>query len=371
MRFEGVRGSFLMKQARFKDIAKAANVSAATVSRVAQGQQSVDVAIRTRVEKAARSLGVDLNRKRSERSSIVGFMLANRDLVHNFQARILFGSEAYCASREKELLFMSYRYPPTVPPKDLHLPKILTQGVVQGMILGGTNSTNMLTALREKGIAFAVLGNNILGPEADNDYDAVYSDDIEGAYELTRHLVGQNHRDIWFIGDVGLPWYARCAEGYRRAMTEAGLEARMSDIHSDDKQLGYLAMRSILSRGEPVTAVFGGSDQIARGIYEALRQSSLRIPDDISVVGFNDSEAAFLDPPLTSVEEFPEELGKHLAEFVLRRLSDPKLPRQRLTIPTRLILRRSTQSIGINGLGFSSGRRLEQSPSVPISVRRE
>jgi DNA-binding LacI/PurR family transcriptional regulator len=355
-----------MKKARFKDIAKAANVSAATVSRVAQGQQTVDPSIRARVEKAAQSLGVDLMRKRNEKSSIVGFMLSNRDLVHNFQARILFGSEAYCASCEKELLFLSYRYPPNVPHKDLHLPRVLTQGVVQGVILGGTNSANMLAALRERGIAFAVLGNNVLGAAEDEEYDAVYSDDIEGAYELTRHLIGENHRDIWFIGDTSLPWYARCAAGFRRAMEESGLEARMSDIHSDDRQLGYLAMRSIISRGEPVTAVFGGSDQIARGIYEALRQSGLRIPEDISVVGFNDTDAALLDPPLTSVQEYPEELGKHLAEFVLRRLVNRRLPRQRLTIPTRLILRKSTQPARVSAVAFHSGKRSDHTPGAGI-----
>lgn len=128
-----------------------------------------------------------------------------------------------------------------------------------------------------------------------------------------------------------------------RAMTEAALEHRMSEIHFDDRQLGYLAMRSILSRREPVSAVFAGSDQIASGVYEALRQSGIRIPDDISVAGFNDSEAALMDPPLTSVQEFPEELGKHLAEFVLRRLENSDLGPQRLTIPTRMMLRKSTQ----------------------------
>lgn len=229
------------------------------------------------------------------------------------------------------------------------------------MILGGTNSTNMLTALREQGIACAVLGNNVLDGEYDGEYDAVYPDDVQGAYELTKHLISEKHRDIWFIGDVGLPWYARCAQGYRCAMTEAALEPRTSDIHSDDIQLGYLATRSILSRGEPVTALFGGSDQIARGICEALRQSGLRIPEDVSVAGFNDSEGALLDPPLTSVQEFPEELGRHLAEFVLRRLADPKLPRQRITIPTRLILRKSTQPLGSGPTPFDLDGKLKQS----------
>jgi DNA-binding LacI/PurR family transcriptional regulator len=118
----------------------------------------------------------------------------------------------------------------------------------------------------------------------------------------------------------------------------------MNEIHSDDRQLGYLAMRSIISRGEPVTAVFAGSDQIASGVYDALRQLGMSIPDDISVAGFNDSEGALMDPPLTSVREFPEELGRHLAEFVQRRIQTPEREPQSLTIPTRIVIRKSTRA---------------------------
>lgn len=334
------------KKHSFKDLAKLAKVSAATVSRVARGQASVDPAIRMRVRKAAEQLGINLEEQRHERSSIVAFMLSNRDVLHSFQARILLGAEAYCASQNRELLFMSFRYSPSIRPKEMHLPQILGErSVVRAVILGGFNSPNMLMALREREIAFSVLGNNVIGQWSSQDYNAVYSDDVQGAYDLTSHLIADGHRDIWFIGDVALPWYGRCAEGYRQRMLKAGLEPRFSEIHSDDRQLGYLAMRSILTRREPVTAVFAGSDQIARGIYEALRQSGLRVPDDISVAGFNDTEAALMDPPLTSVREFPEELGKHLAEFVLNRVQEPDRQPQQLTIPTQVIVRGSTRSL--------------------------
>ena len=335
-----------MKKKSFKDVAKLAHVSPATVSRVAKGQANVDSAIRVRVRKAADTLGIDLDQKRNEKANIIAFMLANRDLLHNFQARVLFGSESYCASQDRELLFMSYRYSPNTPSKELHLPKILGQkGIVRAMILGGTNSSNMLNALHDREIPFAVLGNNVVGDWASTEFDAVYSDDVQGAYDLTAHLIADGHRDIWFIGDVALPWYARCAQGYRQKMVEARLQPRLSEIHSDDRQLGYLAMRSIISRHEPVTAVFAGSDQIASGVYEALRQSGLSIPDHVSVAGFNDSEGILMDPPLTSVREFPEELGKHLAEFVLRRIQSPEREPQQLTIPTKIMLRQSTRPI--------------------------
>jgi LacI family transcriptional regulator len=335
-----------VKKKSFKNLAKVANVSPATVSRVAKGQINVDPTIRARVRKAADTLGINLDQRRNEKATIIAFMLANRDLLHNFQARILFGSQTYCAAQDRELLFMSFRYSPTTPSKELHLPRILSErGIVRAMILGGTNSPNLLNALREREIPFAVLGNNVIGDWDSSKFDTVYSDDMQGAFELTSYLIAEGHRDIWFVGDVELPWYARCAEGYRKGMLQAGLPPRLSEIHSEDRQLGYLATRSIISRGEPVTAIFAGSDQIASGVYEALRQLGLDIPNDISVVGFNDSEGALFDPPLTSVREFPEELGTHLAEFVIRRIQSPDREAQTLIIPTRLVVRKSTRQL--------------------------
>lgn len=336
----------MVKKKSFRDLAQAAGVSPATVSRIAKGQVNVDAAMRARVRKVAEKLGIDLEPKRTETANIIAFLLANRDLLHNFQARILFGSQAYCAAQERELLFMSFRYSPLTPAKDLHLPNILSQrGIVRAMILSGTNSPNMLDALLERELPFAVLGNNVIGDWDPTKFDTVYSDDVQGASELTDHLIAGGHRAIWFIGDVELPWYARCAEGYRRSMLRAGLEPRFSEIHSDDRQLGYLSMRSIILRGEPVTAVFAGSDQIAAGVYEALKQLGLHVPNDISVAGFNDSESALMDPPLTSVREFPEELGRHLAEFAQRRVQKPDRDAQSLTIPTRIVIRQSTRAL--------------------------
>ena len=334
------------KRPSFQDVATLAGVSMATVSRVARGQINVDAAIRARVRKAAAELGLNLEERRKDKSTIIAFMLSNRDLLHSFQARVLLGAEAYCASQNLELLFLSHRYSPGVPHNELHLPQILSQRtMVRAVILGGTNSANMLAALREREIPFAVLGNNVFGDWKPGDYDAVYSDDVQGAFDLTSQLIADGHRDIWFIGDTEFPWYARCAQGYRDRMLQSGYQPRMSELHSQDRHLGYLAMRSILSRREPVTAVFAGSDQIARGVYEVLRQSGLNIPDDICVAGFNDSEAMLMDPPLTSVAEFPEELGRYLAEFVFKRVREPDLPPQRITIPTQVVVRGSTRLI--------------------------
>lgn len=335
----------------FQDVAKRAKVSAASVSRVARGNINVHPDIRARVLKAAKELGIHFDDRRQSGASVVAFILSNRDVLHSFQARVLLGAERYCASQHRELLFMSFHYSAETAPKDLPLPQVLTRGgLVRAVILGGKTYGNLLTALRQRKILFSVLGNNVIGPWTPDQEDCVYSDDVQGAFDLTLKVIADGHRDIWFIGDTDLPWYARCAKGYIHAMQSAGLEPRLSQIHSDDVRLGYLAMRSILSRQEPVSAVIAGSDQIARGVCDVLHEVGLKIPDDISVAGFNDSEAEFVSPRLTSVREFPDELGMHLAEFVLRRLDNPDREPQELTIPTKVIVRESTGPVSNSGL---------------------
>jgi DNA-binding LacI/PurR family transcriptional regulator len=336
----------LGKQPTFRDVARAAKVSPATVSRVARDNPTVDANIRNRVRAAAARLGVVMGEKRGDGGHMLAFLLSNRDVLHGFHAKVLVGAENYCARMNWELAFMSFRYSPEVGAKELHLPQMLAQRTVaRAAILAGVNYPNLLEALQAREIPFAVLGNNIVGEWPADRYDVVYSGDIQGACEITQRLIAFGHRQICFIGDVHLPWFARCAQGYREAMAEAGLEPRITGIHSDGEELGYLGTKCVLAEPVPVTAIFAGSDQVARGVYTALRESNIPIPEAMSVVGFNDTEAALFHPPLSSVREFPDELGQHLADFTLKRMEEPERPAQRLTIPTQVVMRESVRRI--------------------------
>jgi DNA-binding LacI/PurR family transcriptional regulator len=133
-------------------------------------------------------------------------------------------------------------------------------------------------------------------------------------------------------------------------MIAAGLEPRIREVRASDRELGYLAAKSILTQ-PPVTAVFAGNDQVAVGVYRAFRDAGIAIPGDISVVGFNDTEGEILYPRLTTVREFPEELGKHLAELVLRCISVPDAETQQVVLPTQLIRRESSRPLSPNDVG--------------------
>jgi DNA-binding LacI/PurR family transcriptional regulator len=277
----------------------------------------------------------------------ITFVLGNRDTVNEFQSNILLGAESFCGSHGYGLHFVSFRSDLTAPLSSVRLPDVITESNrPSGVILTGTHSANILTALVENNIPFSLVGNNIVGEWQPEQYDCVFTDDVRGSAEITRHLIAQGHRNIWYVGNQRLPWFARCARGYRQAMKEADLEPHFSEIGAEDRELGYLAVKALLANGERPTALFAGTDQAASGVYQALQESGIRIPDDISVAGFNDTIGDVLHPGLTTIREFPKELGVHLAEFVLRRINQPDLAPQQLVMPTELIRRESIRHIG-------------------------
>lgn len=325
-----------------EEVAREAHVSMATVSRVVNGSQAVTPVLRDRVLKAASKLGFDLNGKKKSR--IIAFVLSNRAVLHPFHSAVLVGAEAHCAAHDYGLLFLPVRYSSDVPWKELHLPDALRrQDVIRGAIVAGTNSQNLLDFLTQKGVGVVTLGNNVAGPWRKEEYSAVYFDDVDGAYGLTRYLQSLGHRHIWFVGNCQMPWFRRRYEGYCKAMQEAGFEPLKNEISSDDAEdIGFLATKSILKAGQRVTAIFAGEDAAARGVYKALQEADLRIPADISVAGFNDiPEAAALTPPLTTVRVFTDQVGKQMADLVLRKIDRPDMGPEVITIPTKLIKRES------------------------------
>lgn len=332
----------------FRDIAEAVGVSLATVSRVVNGSGRVNLEIQKKVREAALRLEIDFDSKNKNRT--IAFVLGNRDMLHPFHARILVGAEDYCRARGWDLLFLTFKYAPNTPWRDLHLPGLMRRrDVARAIILAGTNSENLLEALTHRGTPFAVLGNNIVGPYLQGAYDTVYSDDLQGGYEMTRYLLSVNHRDICFVGNTQLPWYSRCYAGYARAMEDAHLTPRLASVESmDEQETGYLATKSILGRGVKISAIFAGTDPTARGVYKAASDLRLNIPLELSVVSCNNTYGAWLHPPLTSIREYPEQLGKRLVELVLGRITQPDRPAQQITVPTELVKRESCLPFGRN-----------------------
>ena len=330
------------KKVGLREIAAAANVSVATASRVLSGNTRVDRDIQRVVLDQAKKLGIDPSER--NKTKTLAFLLSNRAMLHAFHSRILSGAEAHCAANGWDMVYLSFNYSPHVPWTELHLPRVVQRhDVIRAVILAGTNSANLIKLLVHEGITFVVLGNNVVGEQQDlENNDVVFADDIQGGQDATRYLIGLGHRHIWFVGNTRLPWFARCFEGYRRAMEEHGLDARESSTDSEDEtEIGYLGAKSLLARDEAVTAILAGNDPTAHGVYKALRDRGLKVPDDISVVGCDDTVGTWLSPALSTTREFPEQLGKKLVELILKRIAQPEQDPQCVMIPTEFIKRDS------------------------------
>jgi DNA-binding LacI/PurR family transcriptional regulator len=341
-----------------REIASAANVSIATASRVLSGNSRVAPHIQRVVFEEAKKLGIDPTQQNKTKS--LAFLLSNRALLNVFHSRILIGAEQCASAHGWEMVFLSFNYSLLAPSTELHLPKVVQRhDVTRAVVLAGTNSANLIELLHQKGMAFAVFGNNVIGKTQDlENNDVVLGDDIQGGHDATRHLIGLGHRNIWFVGNTRLPWFARCFEGYQRAMHDSGLVPRESSIDSEDStECGYLGTKSLLARDQSVTAILAGNDTTAYGVYNALRDRGFSIPKDISVAGCGDTIGTWLYPALSSVREFPELIGKQLVESVLNRIAKPDQGPQCVTVPTEFIKRDSCGPVRASNSATVSGTR--------------
>jgi LacI family transcriptional regulator, galactose operon repressor len=175
---------------------------------------------------------------------------------------------------------------------------------------------------------------------------SVGSTNFAGGLAATRHLLSLGHRRIAYIGG---PVTAACNQarmhGYRAALEAAGAPAPEEYVRTGNfrYQDGLLGGAALLDLPEPPTAVFAGSDETAAGVIEAARARGLRIPEDLSLVGFDDTEVArFASPPLTTVRQPLREMGGVALRTALRLAAGEKLDSHHVELATELVVRRST-----------------------------
>jgi len=330
-----------------REVAKAANVGIGTISRVLNSSSQVSRETRARVLAAIRRLGFRPNaqarRILKRRSEMVCFLLSNRDFLHPFHARILQGVETYASTVKQHVLFAALHYSPRTLPDRIDLPPVLQEhGLIDGLILAGTIYPNLLRRIESIRVPFVAFSNNVVGMGEEQQYDQVGFDDSNGTLQATRYLIGEGHRQIVFAGDTSYPWLHRRFEGYKQAMRQNKLKpvlilARNVQSFVD---FGQKSVKQILSRRSRPTAVVAGNDEIAYGLWRSLRQRAVSVPEDISLVGFDDREEALLmDPPLSTVRVDKEEIGQTCMKMLLERLHHPQMAFSQRILPTEFVIR--------------------------------
>jgi len=337
-----------------RDVARTAGVGIGTISRVLNSSSQVSRKTRTRVLEAISRLGFRPNAQARRivrrRAEMVCFLLSNRDFLHPFHARILQGVESYASRVKQHVLFAALHYSPRTLPDHIDLPPVLQEhGLIDGVILAGTTYPNLLHRIQGIHMPFVAFSNNVMGSKEPLQFDEVGFDDVNGALQATRYLISNGHRRIVFVGDTATyPWLYRRFKGYEQGMRENKLRpVRIASNNSHSfVDFGQNSARRILARELRPTAVVAGNDEIAYGLWRALSRHNLKVPDQISLVGFDDrEEAVLMDPPLSTVRVHKEAIGENCMKMLLERLHDSQMAFSRRILPTDFVIRGTIRKI--------------------------
>ncbi|GCE22307.1 LacI family DNA-binding transcriptional regulator [Dictyobacter kobayashii] len=325
-----------------KDIARQAEVSVGTVSRVFNNHSNVTEEIRERVLKAAATLGyarmVSENpQPRSEPRKLkeIGFLycsyLDNIAATNNpFWSHILNGAEN--AARRSNIK-VTYRAIGELTSNPQLLLESINKMELGGILLVGPAEAETIKHIKSLNIPLVLVDNHVPGLSV----DSVLCDNYEGAKAAVDYLIAKGHRDIAFIGGPvengprpinKVFTVERRAAGYRTALLNAGIPINYDLFEASDlyPESAYEACKRLIARKPHFTALFGANDSTAIGAMKALREAGVRVPEDVSIIGFDDIDMVeHLTPALCTVRIDKEAMGSVAVRRLIARAEDPEM----------------------------------------------
>ena len=324
------------------DVAREARVSASTVSHVINETRFVSDQVKQRVHAAMEALNYQPNviarSLRTRETLTVGVVVS--DVTNPFFTSIV-------RAIEDEVLKQGYSIilcdTDEKPEREQAYLRLLMGRRVDGLIVApSSGNADLLRSAIESGLPVVLLDRSIPGLTA----DVVLSDNESGAFDAVSYLIGMGHRRIGIIaGRLEVSTGADRMAGYVRAIRTHGIPADESliEVAKFKRDIAYDKTMKMLNRAEPPTALFVCNNVMTAGTMAALKAAGKKVPEDISVIGFDDSEwAALMDPPLTVVAQPIVELGTRAAQTLMRRISRGRVKTPRaVVLKPELILRDS------------------------------
>jgi len=327
-----------------QDVAKAAGVSVSTVSRVLNAK--VDVAEDTRecilavIDELGYTSNLAARSMRSRKKNLLGLVVP--DIGFPYSIEIMKGIDRAIAESEFDLLLYTTGgiHKAGSASRSQYYVSLLNNSLTDGVII-------VASAVAEftSDAPIVSVDPHIINPN----YPSVQGTNYQGATDATNYLLKLGHRRIGFIGgrpEIGSA--GRRFEGYRDALTNANVELDDTIIVPGDfsTETGYQRALQLLSLDSPPTAIFATNDQSAIGVFQAADEKRFRIPDDLSVVGFdNISEAEYLG--LTTVDQFLSEMGYIATKMLIKLVRGENLDIQVYKMPTNLVIRKSCLELAV------------------------
>lgn len=323
-----------------QDVAKSAGVSVSTVSRVLNGKVDVASDTQDRIRSVIDDLGYTTNlaarSMRSFRKNLVGLLMP--DIAYPFAIEVMKGVNRAIAESDFDLLVYTtgdVKKSGRASHEQKYV-SLLTNSITDGVIIVAPVTDEFSTDAPIVSIDPVVSNPN---------YPAVHATNYRGAMDGMEYLLGLGHRRIGFIsGRAELESANRRLKGYRDALEKAGVPVKEELIASGDytTETGAGCARQLLSLEDRPTAIFASNDQAAMGVYQVAQEMGLRIPEDLSVVGFdNIMESKYLG--LTTVDQFISEMGFVATKMLIQLINDEPLDSQTYQMQTQLVIRSSCQ----------------------------
>jgi DNA-binding LacI/PurR family transcriptional regulator len=345
-----------MQDVRLKDVARLAGVSTATVSRVLHDNGYVSAAARERVEAALRESGYRLNVVAQElrrRKTISLGLILHGALSHPFVGEVAIGAEQAAAEQGFNVLLFNARGDVD---RERESVEALLKRQVDGIVFTTAVHAKNVQLVLDAGVPAVEIEQRLCDGAS-----AIVVDNHAGATKAMHHLLRLGHRKIGFLGEpfldrtpsdpkTGIP--KRRFDAYHDALSAFGESLDESLIVTGrypreqggwgGLHAGATYMRRLLKQAPDMTAVFAVSDLVAAGALQALSAQRIEVPRQISMVGFDDTFAKYLAPPLTTVRQPMFDMGYNAASLAIDLITDGTASGQTQTCPTRLIVRNST-----------------------------
>jgi LacI family transcriptional regulator len=325
------------------EVAKLAGVAVMTASRALSGEGYVSEQTKLKVQAAAKQLGYAPNAlarmMKGGKTNVLGVVVndLSSSVVNCFVTAL---SEEV---RKVDMSLFIYNSLGDLGGDKGNRVSQMLHGLWDGLVYVLPRMTDDYLKTLEKSSRPIVLINY---SQRETSLPVVRGDNVNGAHDAVSHLLDLGHRRIAFIGGSAHTGQSELRkQGYAAALSEAGLPLDLGLVYQGDftEQSGIEGARHLLALVEPPTAIFAASDGMALGCMNAIREKGLRIPEDISVIGFDDIPAAALAlPPLTTLRHPFESMAHAAVQELMRRIRGEPGRRQRIEFPSEFIVREST-----------------------------
>lgn len=343
--------SFIFKyMVTIKDIARELDLSYSSVSLALNDDSKVKKETRERVKIKAEEMGYQRNaRARAlvmNKSEMIGFILP--DIANPFFASLIRGAEEIAFKRGYNLIICNTNWDTELESKHLNL---VIERKIDGILLVSCDKPNV-TLERVLALKLPLIFVSSPYPEADANF--VGTDSEQGGYLAAHHLLGLGHRDFVVIGGrFNSGAIIQRFKGYKRALNEYDIPLNKSDVYIGDFSVesGYSSIKKILSEKKKFSAVLAFDDLIAIGVMNGIKESGLRIPEDISVIGFdNIPSSSYHGIDLTTISMDKSSMGQLAVDILLDELDNKhrSSEKKKIVLEQELVIRKSTGPVNIS-----------------------